>query len=391
MQEMVLREGVSRFLVVAPKRVATSVWPVELYKWGPQLVFAVACGTPKERKAALDSGADVVITNYDNLQWLADQEFTFDAVVFDELTKLKNPSGLRFKAIEKLLKPINIRWGLTGSFTSNGLEDVFGQCKIVDQRLLGRSKGAFQQQYFWQRVRGTHTEWEPMQGSLEKVMMRIKPATFVLEPGEYKDKLPPLHTVPIECEMDMKDYNTMKKDFVVQFGDDLAAIAQNAAVVTQKLQQLASGFIYTEQGAMQLSPHKFDALADLLDENQHANTIVFYNYIEELNELKRRFPDARTVESIDEWNAGRVRLLCLHPKSAGHGLNLQHGGCHLVWLSLPWSLELYEQSIGRLHRSGQRHDVWCYVLLTKGTVDERIFSALHDKRTLSDIAMESLK
>jgi len=170
-----------------------------------------------------------------------------------------------------------------------------------------------------------------------------------------------------------------------------AIIAFNAAVVTQKLQQLASGFIYTDQGAMQLSSHKFDALADLLDENQHANTIVFYNYIEELNELKRRFPDARTVESIDEWNAGRVRLLCLHPKSAGHGLNLQHGGCHLVWLSLPWSLELYEQSIGRLHRSGQRHDVWCYVLLTKGTVDERIFAALQDKRTLSDIAMESLK
>lgn len=388
-----VREGhVPCWLVLAPKRVCVSVWPIEAAKWAPKLEIAVAVGTPTNRLTALYSGADIVVTNYDNLQWLAEHDLSHvTGIVFDELTRLKNPSGQRFKALNKVIDQFQVRWGLTGSFTSNGLEDVFGQCKIIDQRLLGRSKGAFQQQYFWQRVRGTHTEWEPMQGSLEKVMARIKPATFVLEPGEYKDKLPPLHTVPVECEMEMTDYNTMKKDFVVQFGDDLAAIAQNAAVVTQKLQQLASGFIYTDQGAMQLSSHKFDALADLLDENQHANTIVFYNYIEELNELKRRFPDARTVESIDEWNAGRVRLLCLHPKSAGHGLNLQHGGCHLVWLSLPWSLELYEQSIGRLHRSGQRHDVWCYVLLTKGTVDERIFAALQDKRTLSDIAMESLK
>jgi SNF2 family DNA or RNA helicase len=392
MRDMVRESVVERWLVLAPKRVANSVWMAEADKWAPGLSVLTATGMPAQRRLALESDVQVIVTNYDNLQWLAEQNLSsFDGIVFDELTRLKNPSGQRFKALNKVIDQFQVRWGLTGSFTSNGLEDVFGQCKIIDQRLLGRSKGAFQQQYFWQRVRGTHTEWEPMQGSLEKVMVRIKPATFVLEPGEYKDKLPPLHTVPVECEMEMTDYNTMKKDFVVQFGDDLAAIAQNAAVVTQKLQQLASGFIYTDQGAMQLSSHKFDALADLLDENQHANTIVFYNYIEELNELKRRFPNARTVESIDEWNAGRVRLLCLHPKSAGHGLNLQHGGCHLVWLSLPWSLELYEQSIGRLHRSGQRHGVWCYVLLTKGTVDERIFAALQDKRTLSDIAMESLK
>jgi SNF2 family DNA or RNA helicase len=391
MRDMVREGVVANWLVLAPKRVCTDVWPVEALKWAPELEVAVAVGTPANRLAALYSSANVVVINYDNLQWLAMQDLSsFNGIVFDELTRLKDPSGQRFKALAKVLD-LPIRWGLTGSFTSNGLEDVFGQCKIVDQRLLGRSKGAFLQQYFWQRVRGTHTEWEPMPDSLAKVMERIKPATFVLEPGEYKDKLPPLHVVPIECQMDMTAYQTMKKEFVLQFAGDSAAIAQNAAVVTQKLQQLASGFVYTDQGPRQLSPHKFDALADLLEENQHANTIVFYNYIEELHELQRRFSYARTIDSLDEWNAGRVRLLCLHPKSAGHGLNLQHGGCHLVWLSLPWSLELYEQSIGRLHRSGQRHDVWCYVMLTKDTVDERIFAALQDKRTLSDIAMESLK
>jgi SNF2 family DNA or RNA helicase len=138
---------------------------------------------------------------------------------------------------------------------------------------------------------------------------------------------------------------------------------------------------------------KFDRLHELLEENQRANTIIAYNYKEELAELKRRYPHAQTLDddrAIERWNAGRIELLLVHPKSAGHGLNLQHGGCRIVFLSLPWSLELYEQTIGRLHRSGQRHDVWCYVMLTNKTVDERIWAALHDKRSISDIAMEEL-
>jgi SNF2 family DNA or RNA helicase len=392
MQDTV-REGLAaRWLVVAPKRVATTVWPVEQIKWAPKLKLVVACGTPKERKAALYSDADVVVTNYDNLQWLAEQTFAFDAVVFDELTKLKNPSGKRFKAMEKLLKSINIRWGLTGSFTSNGLEDVFGQCKIVDQKLLGRSKGAFMQQYFLLSTYGGYDEWTPRPGSLELVMQRIKPATYVLEPGVYTDTLPPLHTVTLRVDMEMTAYETMKKDFIVQF-PDAVAIAQNAAVVTQKLQQMASGFVYTPEPRW-MSWHKFDALDDLLSENQHVNTIIVYNYKEELAELKRRYPHLTTVDdadAIERWNSGVVPLLALHPKSAGHGLNLQHGGRHMVFLSLPWSLELYEQTVGRLHRSGQRHDVWCYVLMTENTIDERIWAALHDKRAISNIAMEELK
>jgi len=388
MYDMLYEGHVKRFLVLAPLRVATSVWPVEQPKWAPFMRMAVAVGTPAQRLAALNSSAQVVVTNYDSLQWLAQQTLDFDGVVFDELTRLKNPSGARFKALAKVLK-CPIRWGLTGSFTSNGLEDVFGQCKIVDQKLLGRSKGAFQQQYFY-LVNREHNDWAPRPGALELVMERIKPATFVLEPGEYKDKLPPMHTVEVRMDLpDRKPYEDMKKDFVARF-PDATAVAVNAAVVTQKLSQMAAGFVYTPEPVW-FSKHKFDRLEELLAENQQANTIVFYNFIEELHELQRRFAHARTVDSIDDWNAGRVRLLCLHPKSAGHGLNLQHGGHHIVWLSLPWSLELFEQANGRLHRSGQLHAVWCYVMLTNQTVDEKIWDALHDKRALSDIAMESLK
>jgi SNF2 family DNA or RNA helicase len=388
MYDMLYEGHVKRFLVLAPLRVATSVWPVEQPKWAPFMRMAVAVGTPAQRLAALNSSAQVVVTNYDSLQWLAQQTLDFDGVVFDELTRLKNPSGARFKALAKVLD-CKVRWGLTGSFTSNGLEDVFGQCKMISKALLGRSKGAFQQQYFY-LVNREHNDWAPRPGALELVMERIKPATFVLEPGEYKDKLPPMHTVEVRMDLpDRKPYEDMKKDFVARF-PDATAVAVNAAVVTQKLSQMAAGFVYTPEPVW-FSKHKFDRLDELLAENQQANTIVFYNFIEELHELQRRFPHARTVDSIDDWNAGRVRLLCLHPKSAGHGLNLQHGGHHIVWLSLPWSLELFEQANGRLHRSGQLHAVWCYVMLTNQTVDEKIWDALHDKRALSDIAMESLK
>ena len=402
MQDMLANGVVKRFLVLAPKRVCTDVWPVEQPKWASDVPVAVAVGTPKQRTAALRSKAQIVVSNYDNIQWLAEQALDFDAIVFDELTRLKNPSGTRFKALMKVLDPMIIRWGLTGSFTSNGLEDVFGQCKIVDQGLLGRSKGAFMQQYFV-LINKEFGEWAPRVGSLAGVMERIKPATYVLDAGDYKDKLPPMHVVEVRCDLDDREpYEKMKKDFQAL---DVTAI--NAGVVTGKLQQMASGFVYdtrrtaseipgrfdSTQTAVWFSSHKFDRLQELLDENQHANTIIVYQYQEELAEIKRRFAVTTLddVGAIERWNDGKVRLLAVHPKSAGHGLNLQFGGCHMVFLSLPWSLELYEQTVGRLHRSGQAHAVWVYVMMTNKTIDEKIWGALHDKRAVSDIAMEELK
>ena len=394
MQAMLDDGHVKRWLVVAPKRVCTDVWPVEAPKWSG-IIPALAVGPPSTRFAALQSDASAVVINYDNLDKLEDLS-GFDGIVFDELTRLKNPSGKRFKALEKLLANVKVRWGLTGSFTSNGLEDVFGQCKIVDQSLLGRAKGAFLQQYFI-CINRDFGQWTPAPGALEQVMARIRPATFVLDPGEYKDKLPPCHVNEVRVSLgDRGPYEKMKRDYVVRFGDD-RVIAQNAASVTTKLQQMASGFVYNRDAgdaSIWFSGHKFDRLEELLDENQRANTIICYTYQEELAELKRRFPHAQTMDDdnvIERWNRGEVELLLVHPKSAGHGLNLQHGGCHMVFLSLPWSLELYEQTVGRLHRSGQRHDVWVYVMLTEKTIDERIWAALHEKRAVSDVALEELK
>jgi len=381
-----------RVLVLAPLRVAQHVWPAEAEKWAPELHVEVACGSPRERVEALRSRAEVVVTNYDSIEWLVQQPEieTFKAVVFDELTRLKNPSGKRFKALEKAIKHIEVRWGLTGSFTSNGLEDVFGQCKIVDRKMLGRSKGAFLQQYFY-CVNQEFNQWSARHGALEHVMGRIRPWTYLLEAGVYTNTLPPLHTVEVPCQMDMTDYRKMQKEFVLEFGDQTIS-AVTAAAAGQKLQQLAAGFVYDEQReAHWTHTVKLDRLAELLEENQRAPTIVFYQFQAEYDMLRQRYPHAGTIDDLDLWNRGDLEVLLLHPQAAGHGLNLQHGGHHVVFLSLPWSLELYEQAIGRLHRSGQQHPVWCYVMLMEGTVDEKMWAALRNKRSVSDAALEALR
>lgn len=383
-----MRQLGGRWLVLAPKRVATDVWPQEIQKWG-------GSGT-----AAID------VLNYEMIHKLTSLNI-YVGVVFDELTRFKNPSGKRFKMFEKLLKEspgVRYRYGLTGSFTSNGLEDCFGECKIVDQVLLGRAKGAFLQQYFY-CVNRDWGEWAPIPGSLEKVMDRIKPATFVLEAKEYQDRLPPLHVVELRCDHgNRKPYEDMRKHYVAELGDKQIT-ALSAAAVSGKLQQMASGFVYDanwsasnpnydyERRAEWFSPHKFDRLDELLQENQRANTIVVYNFVEELNELRRRYPKAVAVTdngAIDLWNAGKVEILLVHPKSAGHGIQLQFGGHHLVFLSLPWSQELYEQTIGRIRRSGQTHPCWVYVMLTNKTIDEKIYAALADKKKISEVAMAEL-
>ena len=410
MQAMIQDGHVKRFLVLAPKRVCTDVWRQEGLKWASSIFIEIAIGTAKNRIAAFNCAANVIVTNYDNLLWLCrerpDLLQGFDGIVFDELTRLKNPSGSRFKALFKVIDLFKIRWGLTGSFTSNGLEDVFGQCKVVDQSLLGRSKNAFLQQYFVLMNRD-YGEWAARPDSLPKIMKTIKPATYLLDAGDYADLMPPLHMVEIKCQMDMEHYNTMKKDLVVAF-PSATAVATNLAVVTGKLQQMSSGFVYhstttpskspgkfnTSTQSIWFSSHKFDRLEELLAENQRDCTMIFYMYKEELEELKRRYPHAQTLDdpnAVERWNTGQIELLLAHPKSAGHGLNLQHHGNKIVFLSLPWSLEYFEQAIGRIHRSGQKREVWCYILMTENTIDERIYSVLQEKCTLSEIAIAELR
>ena len=183
----------------------------------------------------------------------------------------------------------------------------------------------------------------------------------------------------------------MKKDFVLELGETITA--PTAAAVTTKLQQLAGGWVYGPVGAEWLSTHKYDLLDEILEENQHDNTIIVYNYKEELAELQRRYPKSETLDApdaINRWNNKEIELLLIHPKSAQFGLNLQFGGNKMIFLSMPWSLVDFEQAMGRIHRSGQTQDVWVYLLITEKTIDEKILAALQRKKTVAEIALEAL-
>lgn len=410
-----------RFLILAPKRVCTDVWPLELPMWAPRLTFSVVTGTPAERERLLKQG-QVAIINFDNLQWLCEQEWSFDGLLIDELSILKNPGvkrkkpkknakGKRFAELFDRIDEFKYRYGMTGTFTSNGLEDCYGQCKIISDKILGRSKGAFMQQYFY-CTNPQFQEFEPRRGAYQQVMDRIKPWAYIADTERYEASLPPIHYVDVEVEMPeaaRKAYAAMKRDLVVKF-PDRNAVALNAAVVVGKLAQQSAGFVYRSweeanpdkpgdfirfKDPIRLSEHKLDALQALLDENQHEPTIVFYWYEEEREMLRERFPQVVVLnehdDAVDRWNAGKIPILLMHPRSGGHGLNLQHGGATIVWHTLPYSDDLYTQCNGRLHRGGQTKPVYVYHLMTRGAIDHKILGALRDKRSLSEFAMECLK
>lgn len=425
MYEMIRDHHVGRWLVVAPKRVCTKVWPAQIKDWKMPLSIGVAVGegktsmAPAERERIFRSNAQIIVVNFEVLQTLPD-DLMFDAVVIDELTKFKNGSavkktrrteiskGKRFAAMFDRLEQTQIRWGLTGSFTDNGLKDVYGQCKIIDQSHLGRSKSVFLQKFFIPMC-PERDQWVPRPGALELVMSAIKPMIYMLDNEEYRKTLPSDEPAfhPISCVMDMTAYRKMQRDCTIELeGQTITAV--NAGVVQQKLQQLASGFLYktykaasstpgkfiTNREVFFISPHKFDTLDELLEENQHSNTIIFYWYEEELAELKRRYKDAVEIDrhgAIERWNAGKLKKLLMHPMSAGHGLNLQFGGHHGVFVSLPWSYELFKQAWGRLHRGGQTKLVRIYLLLTDKTVDWRIWQALQDRKDYSALSLDVLK
>ncbi len=365
-------------------------WPAEIAKWAPDLGVAVL--DTKMKRSGVIPKHDILIANYEAIDWIVAHTRPPSGIVFDELTRVKNSTGVRSKLIHAYTRDMQIRWGLTGSFTSNGMEDIFGQCRAISPRILGAYKTHYFNEYFTYNpyIRGIGP---PKPDAFLRIMNKVKPYAFQLDGSAYMRSLPPLNIVDVDVMMDLTKYNLMKKNCVLKF-DDTTVAAKSAEAVVNKLQQLSSGFMYADTGTKWLSEHKFKALEELREENQRRNMIVFYMYKTEKDKLLEHFPAAQTIESpdiINRWNAGSVPMLLLQPSSAGHGLNLQFGGAMAVFLTLPWSLELYEQAIGRLHRSGQTNPVWVYRILTHGTLDFVVASSLEKKHNLSKLALEVLK
>ena len=121
--------------------------------------------------------------------------------------------------------------------------------------------------------------------------------------------------------------------------------------------------------------------------------LVAYWYQHDLDRIVERFKAVplKAAGDIRKWKEGKIPVALIHPASAGHGLNLQEGGSTIVWFSLTWSLELYQQLNARLYRQGQKHTVIIEHLVTGGTVDEDILRAIEKKDTTQNAMIEAVK
>lgn len=401
----------NKLLVVAPKRVCELVWRQEAAKWEEfrHLSFRLLHG-PKKAKLLAEE-ADVYLINPEGVTWLAKQYasrpdlWPFDTVAFDELTKFKNSQSERSKALRgrpvqgrampNLLKRAQRRWGMTGTPNPNGYMDLFGQFLMLDDgAALGRFVTHYRDQYFSVGWNGFDYELQP--GAEKRIQDRLKPYVFALDSSDYLT-LPEVMDDIIEIELDPEAraaYETMRKELVTQLPEGTLEAA-NKAVAYSKLSQMAGGAVYMADGSVQeLHTAKIDALSDLMDELGGEQMLVGYEFQHEMDRLKARFgnrmvflSDARTSAAAEEiqrdWNAGRIQFLACHPASAGHGLNLQEGNArHMCWFGPIWDLELWDQFIRRLRRSGNTSSrIMRHIMVVRHSVDELKLQAVAEKDT----------
>lgn len=404
------RFEVTKVLVIAPLRVANTVWSDEIEQWAElrHLRYSKIVGTPKQRKVALQKDADIYIVNRENLPWLVEQcspYFKWDMVVIDELSSFKSWQSKRFKAFMAMRPYMKRIVGLTGTPSSNGLMDLFAEFKVIDGgERLGRFIGEFRSRYFEEGRRNGNIVYEyiPMDYAECQIQDKISDITISMKALDYLD-MPDLISTKRLVRMSEKEkekYSQFKKEYVLSELDGLEVTAANAASLTNKLVQLSNGAVYSDDHTVvALHEQKLDALEDILESANGEPVLVAYWFKHDLARILGRLEKLnvksrvlKTEEDIREWNKGNVPVGLLHPAGAGHGLNLQKGGHHLVWFGLTWSLELYQQTNARLWRQGQEAEtVVIQHIVTEGTIDEEILKALENKDAQQERLIEAVK
>ena len=400
---------VRKVLVIAPLRVAKSTWPDEIRKWDhlSSLSFSVAVGSRDERIAALKRNADITIINRENIQWLVEESgvpFDYDMVVIDELSSFKNHRTKRFRSLMKARPKVKRIVGLTGTPAPNGLMDLWTEFRLLDGgKRLGHFIGQYRERWFLPDKRNQMVifSYKPKEGAENEIYSLISDITVSMKAMDHI-RMPELVTTEIKVAMnspERKAYEAMKKDLVLSIPDGTVT-ASNATALSGKLLQLASGAVYTEDGSYtEIHSRKLDALEDAIEGMNGKPLLVAYWFRHEreriaqlLNRLGVSWMEISSERSIRVWNDGSLQVALIHPASAGHGLNLQKGGSTLLWFSVPWSLELYQQTIARLWRQGQESKTTVVMhIVASGTIDERVLNAIRHKDETQDVLLEAVK
>jgi hypothetical protein len=380
-------------LVIAPKLVATTVWPQEVASWPhlQHLRVAVLDGSPEQRRALLTTAAtrEVTVIGVDLAPWLvgelatvADDHPLFDMLIVDETSRFKDPSGKRARALAKIAGRFQTRWGLTGTPRPNSSRDLFMPTAIItDGALWGRAFVPWQKRHF--RPRDPFgREWVALPGAEEKIAADFGTVAMTVADDDMPD-LPPLNVVVTPLRLPdavMATYRGMARELFATFGER-SIEAASPLIAIGKLSQISNGFIYGtgNDDAVPVHDLKIEWLRELVEALQGEPLLIAYEFVEDLRTIRRAFANVPTLSDatpkeaarlIAAWNAGALPLLAFHPASAGHGLNLQFGGSRMAWLSPSWSAELTEQAIARIYRPGQTRHVTIHICVAAGTVDE---------------------
>lgn len=398
------RFEVQKVLVIAPLRVASVVWSDEVEKWThlQGLQLSKILGSEKQRLAALDQPADIYLINRENVVWLVQHygvKWPFDMVVIDESSSFKDPQAKRFRALRTVRPKVKRIVELTGTPSPNGYLDLWPQLYLLDRgERLEKTITGYRSRYFEPDKRNATTifSWQPKSGASEAIQQKVADVVVSMKAEDWLQMPERIDNI-IRVRMDDKakaEYRQLERDLLLPYIDG-DVVAGSAAVLANKLLQMANGAVYDENKAVRIiHEEKLNALGELVEAANGNPLLVFYWYKHDLARIKGYFPSARELigkEDIDAWNAGQVKLLLAHPASAGHGLNLQAGGNTIVWFGLTWSLELYEQANARLHRQGQERSVVVNHLITEGTMDEQVMQALARKDVGQKGLMEAVK
>lgn len=392
-------------LIIAPKRVATHTWPTELAKWDhlTDLDYTVITGTPAKRQTLLEDPAPIHIINRELVPWLVHhhgQAWPYDTVVIDELSSFKNASSKRNRALTRVRPHIHRMIGLTGTPTSTGLLDLFGQYKLIDPTIFGTRITTYRERYFSpsKYAYGRPVDWRPKPGAEEAIYEAIRPVTISMTAEDYLDVPEAIfvnHAVVIPPKARTM-YDALKRNLVTHINAETID-ASSAATLAGKLLQLSAGAIYTDlTSAEWVDVHdaKLDALEDIVEAANGQALLVAYWFQHDAVRIRERFSNARlldTAQDFEDWNKGLIPIGLIHPASAGHGLNLQAGGHLIVWFTLTWSLELYQQLNARLHRQGQQHPVTITHLVAEDTIDARVLASLGRKDSTQAALVEAVK
>lgn len=394
---------ISKVLIIAPLRVAQSTWKDEIEKWDHLnlLRYSIAVGDEKERLKALKQNSDIYIINRENVDWLVTKsgiDFNFNMLIIDELSSFKSHTSKRFKSLLKIRPYFERVVGLTGTPSSNGLMDLWAEFRVLDLgERLGRYITHYRNEFFLPDKRNGAIifSYKPQPNAEERIYRRLADMTISMKSTEYL-KMPELILNELEINLDEEDqikYKKFKKEMVMTIQEkEIDAI--NAASLSNKLIQLANGSIYDEDKKFyEVHNKKLDKLEEIIESANGKPVLVAYWFKADKERIEKRFKvrEIKTADDIKQWNKGMIDFALIHPASAGHGLNLQSGGSTLVWFSLTWSLELYQQTNARLYRQGQKDTVVIHHLITKNTIDEDIMKSLKRKDKTQEALMRAVK